>query len=145
MKYGFSVFQQEANDHVFWIAKSNVLKGCVGQGDSCDAAIAELAENEIEWLQTAEALSIPVPNEPVIPERQYSGKFALRMSSFMHKQLDMISKAEGISVNHLICDAIAMHLHDLTAAPIISEKKVSNVPSYTTDNIVQFTPRLMEN
>ena len=33
VKYPFVVFQTEVDGHVFWIAKSTYLKGCVGQGD----------------------------------------------------------------------------------------------------------------
>ena len=33
IKYPFKVFQTEVEGHVFWVAKSIYLKGCVGQGD----------------------------------------------------------------------------------------------------------------
>ena len=39
IKYPFKVFQTEIDGHVFWIAKSNYLKGCVGQGDLQEEAI----------------------------------------------------------------------------------------------------------
>ena len=42
MKYPFAVFQTQVEDHIFWIAKSTILKGCVGQGESQAAAIKEL-------------------------------------------------------------------------------------------------------
>lgn len=114
MKYGYSVFQQEVEEHLFWIAKSNTLKGCVGQGDTLEEAVAELSENEVEWLETAKELEIPIPEESVHVDRQYTGKFALRMSPYVHYRVDCLAKELGISVNHLICDAIALHLNDLS-------------------------------
>ena len=36
MRYGFNVYQMKVEDHVFWIAESKDLKGCVGQGDTID-------------------------------------------------------------------------------------------------------------
>ena len=32
MKYEFEVYQMKVEDHLFWVAKSKILKGCVGQG-----------------------------------------------------------------------------------------------------------------
>ena len=61
MIYNFTVFQQKVDDHTFWVAKSTQLKGCVGQGDTCDEAIKELEENEREWLTTAKEFNIEIP------------------------------------------------------------------------------------
>ena len=60
IKYPFRVFQAEVEGHIFWIAKSNCLKGCVGQGDKQEEAISELEENEKAWLETAEELGMPI-------------------------------------------------------------------------------------
>lgn len=62
MKYEFKVYQMQVDDHLFWIAKSTTLKGCVGQGDSVQEAISELEINESEWLITAENCNIPIPS-----------------------------------------------------------------------------------
>lgn len=52
----------EVEEHLFWVAKSKSLKGCVGQGETFDEAISELEQNEIEWLKTAEQCGISIPN-----------------------------------------------------------------------------------
>lgn len=52
-KFPFRVYQMCENNHEFWVADSLVLKGCTGQGETDDAAVAELAENETVWLETA--------------------------------------------------------------------------------------------
>lgn len=52
---------QKEGKHSFWVAKSLSLKGCVGQGDTPEKAVAELEENEEEWLSKAKQVGIAVP------------------------------------------------------------------------------------
>jgi len=129
MKYNFTVYQQKVDDHVFWIAKSTDLKGCVGQGDTCAEAIQELELNEIEWLKTAEEYNIPIPPICVKPESSYSGKYPLRMTPFMHEQLDYLAKEQHVSLNHLINEAISFYL----GAKAQTRQK-TNILSFTTAN-----------
>ena len=53
MIYPFQLNRQKERKHSFWVAKSLSLKGCVGQGDTPEKAVAELEGNEEEWLSTA--------------------------------------------------------------------------------------------
>ena len=39
MKYGFVIYKMKVDEHVFWIAESRDLNGCVGQGDTIAEAI----------------------------------------------------------------------------------------------------------
>lgn len=66
-KYGYSVGLRQHGDKVFWVAQSMDLSGCVGQGDTIEAAVVELVENEKVWLETAEEENIPVPRHSVLP------------------------------------------------------------------------------
>ena len=52
MNYEFVAYQMDVENHVFWVAKSKALNGCLGQGDTLAEAIAELESNEVEWLST---------------------------------------------------------------------------------------------
>ena len=106
MKYPFSVFQTEVENHIFWIAKSNLLKGCVGQGDTQEEAIKELSENEKAWLETVKEVGIDIPKVPVEKVSKYSGKMTLRISPSVHLQAAEFAKKEGISLNQYINDAI---------------------------------------
>lgn len=51
----------QVEDHAFWVAESKTLKGCVGQGETSDEAIAELEKNEKEWIDTAGEFGMSVP------------------------------------------------------------------------------------
>ena len=59
--YPFYTYTDEADGHAYWVAKSHVLKGCIGQGETEIDALRELADNEAAWLETAEEFGIPIP------------------------------------------------------------------------------------
>ena len=106
MKYPFKVYQTESEGHMFWVAKSSSLKGCVGQGDLMSEAIAELEENEEAWLETAKETGIPIPKILVEREETYSGKMTLRLAPYVHMQAVMFAQKEGISLNQYINNAV---------------------------------------
>lgn len=109
MKYEFEVYQMEVEEHLFWVAKSKVLKGCVGQGETVDDAIKELESNELEWLETAKEFDIPIPPISIRSDSSFSGKVSLRFSPFMHEEASWNAKEQGISLNQYINDAIVYY------------------------------------
>lgn len=122
MKYPFSVFQMESDGHVFWVAKSIYLKGCVGQGDTQDEAIRELSDNEIAWLKTAEEIGIPIPSiQPVEQIQDYSGKLTLRTAPNVHRMAALFAKMEGISLNQYINDALVSQNARLSKELLITQ------------------------
>lgn len=59
--YGADIYKMHVGDHAFWVAESKALKGCVGQGETSAEAIAELEQNEREWIDTAGEFGMSVP------------------------------------------------------------------------------------
>ena len=106
MLYPFQVYQSKVEEHVFWVAKSASLKGCVGQGETVEEAISELESNEQEWLETAKEVGIPVPPVPVEASQEYSGKLTVRIAPTVHRDAARIAKAEKVSLTQYINDAI---------------------------------------
>lgn len=106
MNYEFSVYQMNVEGHLFWVAESKALKGCIGQGETAKEAIQELSVNETEWLETAEQFGTPIPLKMIRKEKQYSGKVSLRFSPFVHEEAADNAKELGISLNQYINDAI---------------------------------------
>ena len=99
MTYPFITYQMEVDGHVFWVAESQNLNGCVGQGDCVSQAVAELEENETEWLESARKYNIPIPKPPMRTEKTFSGKLSLRMSPFLHESASIQADFLGISLN----------------------------------------------
>lgn len=62
MKYQATIYQSVISGQTSWIAESQILKGCVGQGNSPNEAIKELETNELEWLKAAKIFDIPIPS-----------------------------------------------------------------------------------
>lgn len=65
MEYSFNVKKIKVEEHVFFVIESNILKGCVAQGDTLDEALALFSELEREWLETAKKYDIPIPKESI--------------------------------------------------------------------------------
>ena len=116
MLYPFQVYRSEVEQHMFWVAKSASLKGCVGQG-AAEEAISELEENEQEWLAAAKEAAIPIPAVPVDSVQEYSGKLTVRIAPGVHRDAAQIAKAEKVSLTQYISDAIVnWNAHNAPAA-----------------------------
>ncbi len=142
MKYEFEVYQMNVEDHLFWVAKSKALKGCVGQGETSSEAIAELDLNEADWLETAEQCGIPILSVCVKTDTpQYSGKVSLRFSPFIHEQAVELSKRQGISLNQYINDAIVYYNSMLSergnGRSLLGAKTIEK----TSSSVIQFDKR----
>lgn len=139
MLYEFNVYQMEVDNHIFWVAESKALKGCVGQGETSEEAIRELEENEKEWISTAKEFNIPIPDKKVKTPKTYSGKISLRVSSFVHQEAHETATSLGISVNQLINDALVDYMQKIK----YSQKTVASddIFSEETAKIIEFTPK----
>lgn len=120
MKYPFRVYQMENEGHCFWIAESQCLKGCVGQGEGIEEACRELELNENDWLEAAKAYNFEIPPVPVEDVTIYSGKFTVRVSASVHKEAAELAKKEGVSLNQYVNDAIVERNSRLTVIAHIS-------------------------
>ena len=53
-----------ADGRTIYVARSTCLKGCMAQGDTVREALAELEENEKDWLEAAREFGLPIPEAP---------------------------------------------------------------------------------
>lgn len=106
MKYPFHVYKTQVEEHVFWVAECRTLKGCVGQGDTLETAIAELESNEQSWLELAEMYGMEIPAIPMENLNAYSGKMTLRVAPYVHQEAAELAKKQNVSLNQYINDAI---------------------------------------
>lgn len=123
MKYPCRIFQAEVDGHIFWVAESECLIGCVGQGDTSEAAMSALEENEREWLETASELHIPIPSmQSESLNKEYSGKLTLRVSPSVHRKASQNAKQEGISLNQYLNDAIVTYNTEFSTGNLMASK-----------------------
>jgi len=104
MQYHFYTYKDEVEGHTFWVAKSAVLKGCVGQGDTLDDAISELAVNENDWLEEAEEFGIAIPVTELEERLQ---RIPGSYQSFVSAVLDFAKKKE--SRYEVVCKFLNTH------------------------------------
>lgn len=102
-----------------WLARIEELEGCIADGETPNEAISNLESAKRDWIEFCleEGLDIPEPKEDI----NYSGKFTLRVSKSIHKQLVETADKEGISLNALVNNYIIMGLKNTTIKNIITE------------------------
>ena len=136
MLYEFKVYQMKVENHIFWVAESLSLKGCVGQGETSEDAIKELGENEKEWLDTAKEFGIPIPPITYKKGKNYSGKLALRMSPYVHEKAAETAQDLGISLNQFVNDALIAYTSDVSAS--FRKEKIPYPDTEMSTHIINF-------
>ena len=134
MKYPYNVFQTKVEEHVFWVAECPTLKGCVGQGETPNDAVAELESNVNEWIAIATESGIDIPEVPIASMNDYSGKFTVRVAPYVHKQAAEIAKKQGVSLNQYVNDAIVTQNKMLSTALYIEPEIKSLVENLKVMN-----------
>lgn len=83
--------------YIAWVLE---LRGCMAHGDTQEEALKE-AQTAVEaWLKVAKESGVRIP-QPT-SNKEYSGKFMLRIPPSKHRELDIEAKMEGVSLNRLI-------------------------------------------
>ncbi len=87
-----------------YFARIVELPGCMTQGDDLPDALRMLDEAMSLWLWGAIEDHIPIP-EPV--DREFSGRFVVRVPATLHRDLVRRAEHEGVSLNMLAVAALA--------------------------------------
>ncbi len=78
------------------------LPGCMGDGETQDAATADALAAIPSWIEEAARLGRPVP----VPGSSL-GQWRQRVPRSLHQKLKLTADAEGVSLNHLVAVALA--------------------------------------
>ena len=73
-------------------------------------AIRELEDNEAVWLEMAEEDGETIPAPTVEKIQEYSGKFTVRLSKSLHREIAKRAEMEGVSLNQYMVEAAAEKL-----------------------------------
>jgi len=85
----------------YYYAKVLELDGCQSHGATVDEAYQNIREAMEGYLEVKLEHGDPIP-EPVPDDKEYSGKFNLRLPKSLHKKLSELAEAEGVSLNQYI-------------------------------------------
>lgn len=110
------------------------LPGCMSAGDTPQEAIKMIHEAMEAWIESniERGLKIPPPNIT----KEYSGKFLVRVPTYLHRRLAEQTKEEGISLNQFVVSLLS---EKITVTKILArvdklEKKIDTLQSIITIN-----------
>lgn len=98
-KYPIEVRPLADDDGGGWLATFPDLPGCMGDGDTPEAAIADGYAAAVAWLSVAAEHGDPIPQPSTGGE---SGKFVARVPKSLHTRLAARAEQEGVSMNTLV-------------------------------------------
>lgn len=87
-----------------WLATFPDLPGCMGDGETPEAAIEDGYAAAWSWLKVAEECGDPIPAPGSGSE---SGRFVARLPRSLHTRLAARADQEGVSMNTLVVALIA--------------------------------------
>lgn len=92
-------------DDTTWFARVVELPGCITEGDSGEDAFAMIQDAMAGWIDIAleDGHVIPEPR----PIDEYSGKFVVRVSKSLHRDLVNTAAREEVSLNQFIATELA--------------------------------------
>jgi antitoxin HicB len=110
--------KQDASDpeHPVWFAQIKELPGCITEADTFQEAGDMIRDAFAVWVQGSLDAGLPIP-EPQ-PEPSYSGKFSLRLPKSLHRDLALLAKREGISLNQYVSSVLSRDVGRETAKGI---------------------------
>jgi len=102
LPYTFELIRE---DDTTWFARVVELPGCITEGDSAEDAVAMIQDAMAGWLDIAleDGRVIPEPK----PTEEYSGKFVVRVSKSLHRDLVNTAAREEVSLNQFIATELA--------------------------------------
>lgn len=96
----YTAMVQWSNEDKCYIARSKELEGCVAHGDTEQAAINMLRDNEKLWIKL---LPAPIPESHDLP----SGKWLQRVSRGLHLSIREAADKSGVSINQWVAERLA--------------------------------------
>ena len=90
-----------------FVAEIKDLPGCYSQGETLEEAYQNIEEARELWIESMyeDCNDIPIPESEA--EKQYSGKFNVRVPKSLHHKLDIMAEKEGVSLNHFLVSTLS--------------------------------------
>ena len=129
-------FELVREDESTWFARVRELPGCMTEGDSPEDALAMIQDALPGWLEAAleSGYAIPEPR----PAEEYSGKFNVRLTRSLHRDLVTAAEREGVSLNQYISTELARSvsvpipvssIHEAPMSAVVGQGNLQHRPS----------------
>jgi antitoxin HicB len=84
-----------------WLASVPALPGCIGDGDTPEAALADAESAIVEWMDAAKQLGRDTPRGSSL------GQWRQRVPRTLHEKLKIVAAQEGVSLNAYVANVLA--------------------------------------
>jgi antitoxin HicB len=105
LKLPYTVELKKEEDGSYFVSIKE-LPGCFSVGDTIPEAIEMVEDAKKAWITVGLEEGIPIPEPDSLDAKSYSGRFVIRVSP-LHKKLSLQAKANGVSLNHHVCELLA--------------------------------------
>lgn len=97
LPYNYIIQQIHDESGSYYYAKVLELDGCQSTGETFEEAYSNVQEAMKGWLEVkiVGGYEIPLPKE----EKDYSGRFVIRIPKTLHYRLAIEAEKEGVSLN----------------------------------------------
>ena len=106
LKLPYTVELKKEEDGSYFVSIKE-LPGCFSVGDTIPEAIEMVEDAKKAWITVGLEEGIPIPEPDSLDAKSYSGRFVTRVSPALHKKLSLQAKANGVSLNHHVCELLA--------------------------------------
>jgi len=96
---------EDDEGNVGYVAEVLELPGCLSQGATREQALHNIGDAMRGWLSVALEDGVPIP-EPRA-NKDFSGRFLVRLPQTLHADLARHAEYEGVSLNQFIATALA--------------------------------------
>ena len=106
-----------------FVAEIKDLPGCYSQGETLEETYQNIEEARKLWIESMyeDGNDIPLPASEA--EKQYSGKFNVRVPKSLHRKLNEMAEKEGVSLNHYLVSTLSRALGQEEVKESKSRKK----------------------
>ena len=106
-----------------FVAEIKDLPGCYSQGETLEETYQNIEEARCLWMESMyeDSNEIPLPGNEL--EKQYSGKFNVRIPKSLHRKLDEMAEQEGVSLNHYLVSTLSRAVGQKEAIKSKSHRK----------------------
>ncbi len=123
-----------SSDEDGWLLRIPELSGCMAAADTFQEAFELLKEAKEAWIAAAENSGESIPR-PVASKHDYSGKFTLRISRSLHRELAEKAEAEGVSLNQYCTHLLSGRVVETSFKSHIAETIETTMFEAYSDNL----------
>ena len=105
LRYPVLLTRVSDDDEDYWAAEFPDLPGCLADGQTPDEAVENAEAAKGIWIEAELEAGRAVP-EPA-GDRDYSGRFVVRMPRSLHRRLAVAAQREGVSLNQQVLSRLA--------------------------------------